>query len=158
VNLRPCFPQADLLFRSLLSDPDVGYVPPFIVIVPSQRSEDPVARAIFSDPSYRPPTSLTQNFPKSCGSPGCDKTDCGFFDLDACRSLSPGSAMVRSSVWPENRVVCNLWGCEIKHLPREGQTLQQCQRCKEVSYCCRQHQVRLVTSDHADPSKVGPVF
>ena len=144
---RPCFTQADLLVRSLLSDPAVGYVPPFIVILTVRTDEGPPGRILFSHPSHFPPRSLIENWPKSCGSSGCHKIECGSFDLNASCSLSAGSAMVRESSWSRKRVVCNLWGCEVLHLPEEGMPLRRCQRCQEVLYCCRQHQVRMFFSD-----------
>ncbi len=38
----------------------------------------------------------------------------------------------------DDRVVCNLWGCEVQHT--EQTKLQQCIKCKEVLYCSRAHQ------------------
>ena len=52
IRLRPCFHQADLLILSLLSDPEDGYVPRFIVFfstVPKSRG-----RALFIDASFCP--------------------------------------------------------------------------------------------------------
>jgi MYND finger len=137
----PCFPQADLLVRSLLSDPEVGYVPPFIIIVPHQGVGCPRVRALFTQPSHAPPSELTQSWPQTCGQRGCQETDCGSFDFKACRSLSEGSTPVRKSPFPGKRVACNLWGCEVLHKPEEGSTLMRCKRCKEAFYCSSEHQV-----------------
>jgi hypothetical protein len=134
----PCFLQADLLVRSLLADPAVGYVPPFIIILPLH---GPRARALFTHPSHVPSPALTQSWPKSCGASGCRDPDCGNFRFELCRTLDAGTAMVRKSGWPEKRVTCNLWGCEVLYRPGEG-ALMRCQRCKEVLYCSSKHQVR----------------
>jgi hypothetical protein len=142
-RLVPCFPQADLLVRSLLSDPAVGYIPPFIVIIPYQGANSPHAQALFTHPSHAPPSELTRSWPSSCGSPNCPETDCGSFDFNACRALSPDSKMVRKGPWPGKRTACNFWGCEVLHKPEEGSTLMQCRRCKEAFYCTSTHQVRL---------------
>jgi hypothetical protein len=95
-NVRPCFPQADLLVRSLLSDPAVGYAPPFVVVYSETR--DGRACALFTKLSNCPPRSLIGNWPKSCNAPTCKSTDCGFFNFDAYRSFAPNSPMVRESI------------------------------------------------------------
>jgi hypothetical protein len=141
-RLRPCITQADLLVRSLLSDPAVGYVPPFIIIMPRQGTDGLRARALFTHPSHRPPPALTELWPKTCGSRHCEEPECGMFDFAACRSLSAGSALVRKGPWLGHRVACNVWGCEVLHKPEEGSSLMRCQRCKEVFYCTTTHQVR----------------
>ncbi|KAJ6569577.1 hypothetical protein B0H19DRAFT_1136097 [Mycena capillaripes] len=133
-NSLPCFPQTDILVRALLSDPEVGYVPPFIVI----HSALPEGKTcvLFTKPLHFPLRSITDNWPDSCNSPGCTRTDCSPIDMTLSRSLVDHSQMVRKwdTAGPK-RIVCNLWGCEARD------QLLRCQRCKEVLYCSTVHQV-----------------
>ncbi|KAG6918791.1 hypothetical protein DXG01_011543 [Tephrocybe rancida] len=139
----PCFAQADLLVRSLLQDPAVGYVAPFIVMLPAVK--DGRASVLFTDPDNCPPQEMLASWPVNCNGPNCPKAigSCGAFDFKNCRSLAKGSKMVRKSVWPTGRVKCNFWTCQIEHAPdaMEPTTLQRCQRCKEALYCSAAHQV-----------------
>ncbi|RDB30857.1 hypothetical protein Hypma_005975 [Hypsizygus marmoreus] len=142
-RILPCFPQVDLLVRSLLSDPSVGYVPPFIIFYPLTLSGR--ATALFTSAANQPPVSLTSTFPQSCNKVDCGNDKCGFFDFAACRALEGrgrGGEMVRESVWPTGEVGCNVWMCGARHAPREegGKTLMRCRRCKETMYCCVEHQ------------------
>ncbi|EJD34933.1 hypothetical protein AURDEDRAFT_188883 [Auricularia subglabra TFB-10046 SS5] len=130
----PCMYQADLITRALFSDPAVEYLPPFVVFQPIR--SDRKARVLFRAPDCAPPLSLLQSLPNTCGGTGCDtKTHptCGAYVWDRLHVLRPGSHLVR----PYNRVrgvLCNHWPCHTQ----EG--LVQCSRCKEVRYCCPQHQ------------------
>ncbi|KAK0454192.1 uncharacterized protein EV420DRAFT_604756 [Desarmillaria tabescens] len=138
----PCFYQVDLCVRALLLDKDVGYVPPFIVILEARK--DGKARALFTRPSHCPPPSILNTLPKTCGSATCTDSKCiGMWRIEDCRSLHYPSPMIRELQRYEDRVVCNLWGCEVKpELDADGKVvgLQRCQKCKEVLYCCREHQ------------------
>lgn len=140
-NTLPCFPQADILVRALLSDPDVGYVPPFIIF--HSAMPDGKTCVLFTKPLHFPPQSITDNWPNSCNSPGCPRTDCCPIDMTLSRSLVDNSTMVRKwdTAGPK-RVVCNLWGCEAQH-SRDSDNLLRCQRCKEVLYCSTEHQVNV---------------
>ncbi|KAF8951298.1 hypothetical protein BDZ97DRAFT_1932535 [Flammula alnicola] len=60
LHVQPCFTQADLLVRALLSDPEVGYVPRFIVFMSVDTKVK--ARALFMHPSFRPPQALVETF------------------------------------------------------------------------------------------------
>ncbi|KAG5651494.1 hypothetical protein H0H81_008466 [Sphagnurus paluster] len=141
---RPCFPQADLLVRALLQDPAVGYVPPFIVFHPITFKGR--ATALFTSPANRPPQAFIDSFPTACSTPQCEETECGFFNLKACRSLAKDSKMVRKSIWPTGLVACNVWTCDVQHAPNVAKPtfLQRCQRCKEALYCSPSHQVRFI--------------
>ncbi|TFK24565.1 hypothetical protein FA15DRAFT_687417 [Coprinopsis marcescibilis] len=133
----------DLVYRALLQDPEVGYVPPFVILYSANSKCR--ARAIFTEPENRPPGSLTRDFPSSCNSPNCTETSgCGSFDLDKCVSLAPGSPLVRKSVWTKS-VRCNYWPCKVQE-PRlkPGETVStekskflRCTKCRDVLYCSR---------------------
>ncbi|KAJ7785699.1 hypothetical protein B0H16DRAFT_1657248 [Mycena metata] len=123
----PCFYQTDLLVRSLLSDPAVGYVPPFIIfhsMVPNGNT-----CILFTKPLHVPPPSLTHNWPASCNALECERADCAPLDMNLSRSLVDKSHMVRewANVGPRRTL-------DVK--------LQRCQRCKEVLYCSSAHQTR----------------
>ncbi|KAJ7806160.1 hypothetical protein B0H14DRAFT_1577490 [Mycena olivaceomarginata] len=137
-RILPCFPQADLLVRALLSDPKVGYVPPYIIfhsVLPKGKS-----CVLFTKPSHFPPTYLTQDLPASCNSPNCTEIECAPIDMSISRSLVDNSSLVRKwdTAGPK-RVLCNLWGCEVQH-SQDSDKLMRCQRCKEVLYCSVAHQ------------------
>ncbi|KAJ7151594.1 hypothetical protein C8R46DRAFT_913703 [Mycena filopes] len=137
----PCFYQTDLLVRSLLSDPAVGYVPPFIMF--HSLTHNGNTCILFTKPAHVPPPSLTQNWPASCNSLKCERTHCAPVDMGLSRSLVDKSPMVRewATVGPK-RTVCNLWGCEVQYSKDSDVKLQRCQRCKEVLYCSSAHQTR----------------
>ncbi|KAJ7732767.1 hypothetical protein B0H14DRAFT_2409209 [Mycena olivaceomarginata] len=75
--IRPCFFQVDLLVRALLSDPEVGYVPPYIIF----HSPNGKSCVLFTKPLHFPPTDLTDNLPTSCNSPHCTETECASLDM-----------------------------------------------------------------------------
>ncbi|KAF8213726.1 hypothetical protein K438DRAFT_1565068 [Mycena galopus ATCC 62051] len=133
----PCFPQTDVLVRALLSDPEVGYVPPFIIInsiLPRGKTS-----MLFTSSLHVPPPALLQNIPASCNSPNCPEINCAPIDMSISRSLADNSPMVRKWDTPgPKRVVCNLRGCEIQH--SDSERLLRCQRCREVLYCSTEHQ------------------
>ncbi|KAF8883637.1 hypothetical protein CPB84DRAFT_1686278 [Gymnopilus junonius] len=140
-NSNPCFYQNDLLVRSLLSDPAVGYVPRLIVFMSTNAEHK--ARALFTDPSFHPPEALIATFPTGCGNIDCEDNDCGMFDFSKCRSLKKGSSMVRKDKFPPpGNVKCNMWVCNVEE--QAGFTgpskFQKCQKCKEALYCCKDHQ------------------
>ena len=137
----PCFTQADLLVRSLISDPEVGYVPKFIIFLPTNVYVK--ARALFMDPSFLPPPKLVENFPTGCGAANCTDDDCGAFDLTASRAFAKDSALLRRHEWEMDVVRCNLWTCDEKE-PADisGKSLfHACKKCREAFYCCKDHQV-----------------
>jgi hypothetical protein len=138
-RVRPCFPQADLLVRSLLADPAVGYVPPFIVFFSATKSGR--ATVLFTNPSHRPPQAFLSTFPQRCSAVHCTADDCGFVNLPGSRCLMKGSKMVRQGNFEKGVVLCNLWGCAIAYDPENGTTLSRCQKCKEALYCSVEHQV-----------------
>jgi len=137
----PCFLQADLLVRSLLSDPAVGYLPKFIVFLSTNVFVK--ARALFMDPSFLPPPKLVENFPTGCGAVNCTDTDCGAFDLTASRSLAEDSALLRHHNWVMGVVRCNLWICNVEEpADLSGKSVfQGCKKCQDAFYCCKDHQV-----------------
>lgn len=141
LRTEPCFMQVDLLVRSLFSDPATGYVPRFIVFVSTV--DNAKACALFANPSFCPPQELTASYPRGCGARNCQDSDCGFFDFNACRSLAAGSEMVRRDKFPKAIVRCNVWTCEVeeKEGARGPSKFQTCQRCGEVLYCSKMHQV-----------------
>ncbi|KAJ7480088.1 hypothetical protein B0H11DRAFT_2026489 [Mycena galericulata] len=135
----PCFFQTNMLVRALLSDPAVGYVPPFIVfhsVIPGGKT-----CVLFTHPLHVPPPSLIRNLPGSCNGPECPNDRCAAIDMNASHCLVANSRMVREwdTVLPR-RVVCNLWGCNIAYSEDSAVKLQRCQRCREVLYCSRAHQ------------------
>ncbi|KIM38480.1 hypothetical protein M413DRAFT_447719 [Hebeloma cylindrosporum] len=138
----PCFTQADLLVRSLLSDPAVGYVPKFIVFLPM--SAYVKARALFMHPSFVPPPALVENFPSGCGAANCTDDDCGAFDLTASRALAEDTALIRNNDWVMDVVRCNLWICNVEEPANiSGKSLfQACKKCRDAFYCCKEHQFR----------------
>ncbi|KAF8964550.1 hypothetical protein BDZ97DRAFT_1660224 [Flammula alnicola] len=142
LHVQPCFTQADLLVRALLSDPEVGYVPRFIVFMSVDTKVK--ARALFMHPSFRPPQALVETFPTGCGGTDCTEPDCGFFDFSLCRSLAKGSKLLRKERWPKGVVRCNVWICAVEEpAGYDGPSnFQTCQRCCEVLYCCKAHQTQ----------------
>ncbi|KAJ6573955.1 hypothetical protein DFH09DRAFT_384137 [Mycena vulgaris] len=139
-RILPCFFQTDLLVRALLADPAVEYVPPFIIFH-SVLSEGNTC-VLFTKPLHAPPPALVQNWPGKCRDSKCKRSDCIGIDMGASRCLADSSAMVRALPGAQpRRIVCNLWGCEVKHAAEDsGVALQRCQRCREVLYCSRAHQ------------------
>ncbi|KAK0454191.1 uncharacterized protein EV420DRAFT_604727 [Desarmillaria tabescens] len=141
-GLSPSFYELDLCVRALLLDEAVGYVPPFIVIV--EMGYDIMARTLFTCPSHVPSPSLLESLPNVCGSRRCTDSDCtGLWRTERPRSLHHPSPMVRKPQRYDDRVVCNLWGCEVqmqKDVITGRMTLKRCQKCKEVLYCSREHQ------------------
>ncbi|KAJ7171810.1 hypothetical protein C8R43DRAFT_874448 [Mycena crocata] len=135
----PCFFQTDLLVRALLSDPAVGYVPPFIIF--HSALSDGKTTVLFTKPVHVPPTSLIQDLPGSCNASQCSRTDCAAIDMTLSRSLVENSHMVRKweTVAPKC-ILCNLWGCNVKYSEDGDFNLQRCQRCREVLYCSKAHQ------------------
>ncbi|KAJ7037492.1 hypothetical protein C8F04DRAFT_1092647 [Mycena alexandri] len=135
----PCFYQTDLLVRSLLSDPAVGYVPPFIIFHSMMPNGNTCI--LFTKPLHVPPPSLAHNWPTSCNGLECERADCAPLDMNLSRSLVDKSHMVRewNNVGPR-RTLCNLWGCEVRYSKDSDVKLQRCQRCKEVLYCSSAHQ------------------
>ena len=125
--------------RSLISDPAVGYVPKFIVFLP--KNVYVKARALFMGPSFLPIPKLVEDFP-TCGAANCTDDDCGAFDLTASRSFVKDSTLLRHHEWVMDVVRCNLWICnEEEPADLSGKTLlQACKQCREVFYCCRDHQ------------------
>ncbi|KAJ7806163.1 hypothetical protein B0H14DRAFT_3768847 [Mycena olivaceomarginata] len=75
--IRPCFFQVDLLVRALLSDPEVGYVPPYIIF----HSLNGKSCVLFTKPLHFPPIDLTYNLPALCNSPHCTETECASIDM-----------------------------------------------------------------------------
>ncbi|KAK7064744.1 hypothetical protein R3P38DRAFT_2826210 [Favolaschia claudopus] len=137
-RILPCFEQVDILVRALLTDPEVGDVPPFIIF--HSVITDGNTCVLFTKPSHFPPPSLTRNLPASCNCVGCTRTDCSRIDFSLSRSLAEGSAMVRKTEAScPGRILCNLEDCEVEHL-QDGNKLQRCQRCKEALYCSSEHQ------------------
>ncbi|SJL14728.1 uncharacterized protein ARMOST_18195 [Armillaria ostoyae] len=138
----PCFYQVDLCVRALLLDEKVGYVPPFINIQEARKGGK--ARALFTHPSHCPPPAVLDTLPKTCGSATCTDSKCvGLWRMEAFRTLHYPSPMVRDLERYNDGVVCNFWGCEVEmELGPDGKGigLQRCQKCKEVSYCSRDHQ------------------
>ena len=104
--------------------------------------------ALFTRPEFFPSKLLeTFNFPTVCGAPACERNDCGLWEIKACRTLHPGSEMVRKQAGPGSRVLCNKWGCEVRHVSELGdvnKAMMRCQRCKEALYCSKEHQVMIV--------------
>lgn len=141
LNVKPCFLQLDLFVRALLSDPATEYVPRFIVFMST--APNVKARALFTDPSYCLPIMLSESYPTGCGAKNCEDKDCGFFDFSACRSLAPKSKIVRQDNFPKGVARCNLWICTVEE--PAGFTghskFKTCQRCAEVLYCSKEHQV-----------------
>ena len=156
-NSRPCFIQADLLVRSLFGDSELGYLPPFLVIVPTLLdTQTPYnhARILFQQPCFAYPASLLQAWPTGCGAESCPETNCTLLDIKNTYALMDGSSMVRSErvtgVWGQEKgTLCNRWGCPKKKSPEKK--LVQCARCKEVNYCGRECQVCGIVrgSDHS---------
>ena len=142
----PCWPQLDLLIRSLLLDESVGYVPPFIVF---WSTSDYLAQVLFTLAEVSPPQSLIESLPRKCSAPDCDNPDCyGAFDTLGARFLSSAgvaSGMIRQRKEGPVRVQCNNWICP---KTRDRESFQRCQRCKEVLYCSQTCQVlRIFVSD-----------
>ncbi|KAF9031338.1 hypothetical protein BDZ89DRAFT_911643, partial [Hymenopellis radicata] len=142
-GLNPCLYQVDRCVRSLLrgDDPDVGYVAPVIVFSRVQPTNMLIQTSgkcfpLFTRASHALPG--LESFPTTCGAPQCDEPDCGYWNMKAARSLHSPSPMVGKPSRKDDRVVCNLWGCEVQHT--ETTKLQQCIKCKEVLYCSRPHQ------------------
>ncbi|EAU87052.2 hypothetical protein CC1G_12389 [Coprinopsis cinerea okayama7 len=137
----PCFYQVDQNFRALLGDPEVGYVPPFVILYPLNSHAIP--RAVFTHPDNVPPPSLTHDFPKGCNSPGCHRPkDCCVFDLEKSVSLVAESWLVRKH-WSDPTVRCNYWPCNNEE-PRlkPGEKVKdsmflKCSKCKDVVYCSK---------------------
>ncbi|KAJ7139516.1 hypothetical protein C8R44DRAFT_764676 [Mycena epipterygia] len=138
-RILPCFFQTNNLVRALLSDPEVGYVPPFIMfqsVVPDGKT-----CVLFTKPLHFPPPALVQNMPGVCNNPNCSHIDCAAVDMTASRSLVENSHMVRKwDTVSTKRILCNLWGCEAEHSEDNAVKLQRCQRCREVLYCSTAHQ------------------
>jgi hypothetical protein len=86
--------------------------------------------------------------------------DCTAIDMDASIWLDDNTPMVRK--WDNvfhKRIVCNLWGCEVEYSEQSEVKLQRCQKCREVLYCSRAHQVRrliIFLSLQAQPSATEP--
>ncbi|KAJ6626994.1 hypothetical protein B0H10DRAFT_470193 [Mycena sp. CBHHK59/15] len=125
--LLPCFFQVDILVRSLLSDPAVGYVPPFVIFhsfIPEGKT-----CVLFTKPLHRPRGPLVRDMPGSCTNSTCPHRDCAAIDMDASLSLAENSHMVRKwdNVLPK-RIVCNLWGYEVQHSEDSEVELQRCQK------------------------------
>ncbi|KAJ6573953.1 hypothetical protein DFH09DRAFT_1312022 [Mycena vulgaris] len=123
-RILPSFFQTDLLVRALLADPAGNTC------------------VLFTKPLHAPPPALVQNWPGECRDSKCKRSDCIGIDMGASRCLADSSAMVRALPGAQpRRIVCNLWGCEVKHAAEDsGVALQRCQRCREVLYCSRAHQ------------------
>lgn len=143
-NAAPALEEVDRLYRALIHDPAVGYVPPFTVIFSVQK--DYKARFIFTRPEFAPPQSLLHDFPKCCNAPSCVEKDCGAVDWEKSLSLAKGSPLVRDPIFPK-RVKCNLWPCKNEE-PRsqDGSRVtttrfMKCSKCLDVLYCSRQCQV-----------------
>ncbi|KAJ6501470.1 hypothetical protein C8R47DRAFT_227848 [Mycena vitilis] len=137
-NVLPCFFQTNILVRALLSDPEVGYVPPFIIlhsVLPGGKT-----CVLFTKPRHFPPPAIADTLLAGCNNRSCTK-DCAPIDMAMSRYLVEDSHLVRkwATVGPR-RVVCNLWGCEVQHSKDSGNPLLRCQRCKEVLYCSAVHQ------------------
>ncbi|KAJ7037487.1 hypothetical protein C8F04DRAFT_952847 [Mycena alexandri] len=133
----PSFLETDKLVRALLSDPEVGYVPPFIMFhsLPS----DGNTCVLFTKPLHVPSPSLTKNGPASCNAKNCHRDGCSRIDIALSRSLVDKSHMVREwDIVHPKRTMCNLWICQVQH--SSDTKLQRCQRCKEVFYCSSAHQ------------------
>ncbi|PBK81585.1 hypothetical protein ARMGADRAFT_1068516 [Armillaria gallica] len=102
------------------------------------------ARALFTHPSHCPPPTVLDTLPKTCGSASCTDSKCvGLWRMEACQTLHYPSPMIRDLERYNDGIVCNFWGCEVvMELGPYGMEigLQRCQKCKEVSYCSRNHQ------------------
>ncbi|EIM89566.1 uncharacterized protein STEHIDRAFT_52368 [Stereum hirsutum FP-91666 SS1] len=129
----PCFYQADLLVRSLIHDEAVGYVPPFIVFQQRDTAHGK-SRILFTSPLNTPPRTFLASFPVGCNSPHCNNPTCASFlfhlppsdplSRHAYATLAGNTPMVRDRKKTQN------------------EKLLRCQRCREVVYCCKEHQTR----------------
>ncbi|KAK7456460.1 hypothetical protein VKT23_010709 [Stygiomarasmius scandens] len=156
--------EIDLLVRSLLQDPTLEYVPPFILFFQGQERK---FTPLFISPHLIPPAYILQSLPKHCGSLPCidkecrinywsglhcdnpakikclstdmlklDKTD----PLFASQSSSEKRFWRLKARWEPRRDLCNFWGCEVSRGGGGNSALKRCAKCKEVFYCSSEHQ------------------
>lgn len=147
--------QSDTCVRALWGDPAVGFIPPFIVILPQggpdtgslfflgyPRAAHEIsagkARVIWTHPHHRLPLHLVDTFPQGCGSAGCPDIDCGMFDMSKSRTLHEDNFLLRKQPYPP-ALLCNSWGCNKDTL--KGDKLVRCAKCQVVRYCKKEHQV-----------------
>jgi hypothetical protein len=95
---RPCFIQADLLVRSLFADPELGYSPPFLIVVPTifdKQTPDNHARVLFETSSFAYPVPLLGDWPTGCGAERFPEPDCTLLDIKNTYTLMEGSSIVQ---------------------------------------------------------------
>jgi hypothetical protein len=142
-NANPALDEVDRVFRALIHDPKVDYIPPFTILFSITKNYK--ARFIFTRPENVPPESLLHDFPRCCNAPTCVEKDCGTVDWDKSVSLAENSRLVRAPIFPK-RVKCNLWPCQNEEpRTRNGVTkttskFLKCSKCRDVLYCSSQCQ------------------
>ncbi|KAK7439572.1 hypothetical protein VKT23_017499 [Stygiomarasmius scandens] len=161
-NLRePSLYEVDLLVRSLLQDPALEYVPPFILFFQTREMK---FTPMFTSPHLIPPRQILSALPRGCGSPECTDNHCcdltwdgltpeslKFLDADMVKldkkdPLFDTKAMEEKrfwrpkAQWEPREQLCNLWGCDVSYSAGDRTRLKRCVKCKEALYCSSTHQ------------------